>query len=393
MSACNCNPVACPRILPGADMHPPTSRSSRTVRRWAPVLIAAAVLSLVFGGIHAWRSVRLAAAAAVPAPPPVEVSVVTVAFERLPQWLDATGSLQAVQEVVLAPEVSGRVVAIRFEAGDDVAAGDVLVELFDAPERADRAAALARAQFARLEHERSQSLLTRGNDSLQRLQQRDADRAATEAAVAQIEARLAQKTVRAPFAGRLGIRRVNLGQYVNAGDPIAALVALDRLYVNFSVPQQDLARLRVGGGVTVRSDAFPDRRFDARINAIEPKVGTDSRNVAVQATLVDPDRCLRPGLYVMVEVAQPPREDTILVPVTAVQTTASGDSVVVVSDGRAEVVPVVAGRRIGDRVVVERGLGPGDAVVIGGQLRIRPGGRVTVAAADASPETSRGPTP
>lgn len=401
VSACCCKPPdgsaagVFRDVVAGADMstpidHPVAERSfdrrpRSTLQRFGPLLVALLALGLVACAVTIWRSLRLATTAAGAPPSVIEVAAAPVAVETLPQWLRATGTLQAVQEVVLAPEVAGRVMAIRFEAGAVVAEGDALVQLFDGIERADRAAALARARFARHQLDRSRELSPSGTESLQRLQQRESELHEAEAAVAQIEARLAQKTVRAPFDGRLGIRRINLGQYVSAGEPIATLVALDRLYVIFTVPQQDLGRLRVGGEVEVASDAWPDRRFRAVINAIEPRIGTDTRNVSVQAILSDPEGLLRPGLFVTVGVAQAPRPDAILVPTTAIQATASGDSVLVVRDGRAVPTPVVAGPQIGNRTVVERGLVAGDVVISGGQLRIRPGATVAVAAAGAGP--------
>lgn len=364
-----------------ATVRPLDPQPAAIRQRFASIVVVLAVLGLVFAGIAWWRSARFAATAGGHAPRPVEVAAAPVAVETLPQFLRATGSLRAVQEVVLAPEVAGRVVAIRFEAGAMVARGDPLVQLFDGVERADRAAAVARARFARLELDRSQKLSPTGSETLQRLQQREAELAAAEATIAQIDAKLAQKTVRAPFDGRLGIRRIDLGQYVEPGAPIATLVALDRLYVNFSVPQQDLAKLRVGGEVEVTSDAFPDRRFRAVIDAVEPRVGADTRNVSAQALLGNTEGLLRPGLFVVVDVARPPRPDTVLVPATAVQATASGDSVFVVRDGRAEMVPVVAGAQIGERIVIDHGLSPGDVVITAGQLRVRPGAPVTIATA------------
>jgi multidrug efflux system membrane fusion protein len=341
------------------------------------------ILVLVFGGVFLWRSTRQAASANAYAPPPVEVAAEPVRFEPLPQSIEASGSLQAVREVTLAPEVAGRIVAIRFEAGSSVAAGAPIVQLIDAPERADHAAAASRASFARIQYERSRELAPTGAEPRQMLQQREAELAQARAAIQQVDARIVQKTIRAPFAGRIGIRRVNPGQYVNAGDPLATLTALDRLYVNFTVPQQALSRLRTGGTVMVRSDAYPDRSFTARINAIEPMVGQDTRNVSVQATLANPGLILRSGLYVTASIEQPTRPQAIVVPATAIMTSASGDSVLVVRDGKAVPVPVVTGERVGERIVVEQGLKPGDIVVTSGQLRVQPGGSVTIAAAQA----------
>lgn len=314
-----------------------------TRRHFAPVLIVIPILASIFIGIYLWRVARLAPASAEHVRPPVEVSALTIEPEPLPQSLEATGSLQAVNELMLAPEVAGRVVAIRFEAGMTVEAGTPLVELYDAPERAQRADAISRAQFARLQLDRARRLVATNSATQQLLDQRVTELEQADAAVQRIEALIAQKTIRAPFAGVLGIRRVNLGQYVNPGDVLATLTALDRLYANFTLPQQDLSKLDLGGEVTVRTDAYPSQDFAARINAIEPMVQQDTRNVRVQATLGNPDRKLRPGLYVTVRIAQPLRPSAILVPATAIQTSASGDSVLVVRDGKAAPVPVTTG--------------------------------------------------
>jgi multidrug efflux system membrane fusion protein len=202
--------------------------------------------------------------------------------------------------------------------------------------------------------------------------------------VRQLDARIAQKAVRAPFAGDLGVRRVNPGQYVNPGDAIATLTALDPVYVNFTVPQQELAKLKVGGAVQVASDAWQGRVFTARVNAVEPAIGADTRNVWVQAILANPDRALRPGMYVTARLELPPEPDAILAPATAIQTSAAGDSVTLIKgpqaarEGVAQIVPVETGRRIGDRVVVTQGLKSGDVVVTEGQIRLQPGAKVKV---------------
>jgi membrane fusion protein, multidrug efflux system len=337
------------------------------------------------GVVFLWRTLNNAASGAAYAPPPVEVSTVTVRSEDLPQALEATGTLDAVREVVLSPEVPGRVTAISFTAGQQVGQGATLVQLFDAPEVADRAAAVSKERFAEIQYRRSKDLAPSGAEPRELLQQREAELAQARAAIQQLDARIAQKKIRAPFAGQIGIRRINPGQYVNAGDPVATLTALDRLYVNFSVPQQELSKLRVGGTVAVRSDAMPDRDFTARINAVEPMVGGDTRNISVQAEMPNPGRSLRPGLYVTVGVTQQARAGAILVPSTAIQTSASGDSVYVVRDGKAALLPVTVGSEVGDRTIVETGLKSGDVVVTTGQLRLQPGGAVTVANTPARP--------
>ena len=258
------------------------------------------------------------------------------------------------------------------------------MQLFDGPERADREAARARLDFAGVQLARSQELAPTGAEPRELLQQRRAERDQAAAAVRQLDARLVQRQIRAPFSGEIGLRRVNLGQYLNPGDAIATLTALDQLYVEFALPQQELARLKPGSSVAVTSDAFPGRIFTARVNAIEPKIGEDTRNVMVQATLPNPDRALRPGMYVTASLALPPQQGAIVVPATAIQTSAQGDSVIVIrgkearKGGKAEIVPVRTGRRIANTVVIDQGLKPGDVVVAEGQLRVQPGAEVKV---------------
>lgn len=348
-----------------------------------PIMLAIAGIVLIFGGLYAWRTVRSAAPVGS-APPPVAVAATIVTPTDVPAALEAVGSLRAVREVMLAPEVAGRVVAVQFTAGARVGAGAVLVQLYDAPERADRRAAQARADFAGAQLARSRELAPLGAESRDLLQQRQAERDQAVAAVQQLDARITQKQVRAPFAGEIGLRRINLGQYLNPGDAIATLTALDTLYVDFAVPQQDLARLRVGAVVRVAADAWAGRNFTARVSAIEPRIGEDTRNVMVQATLANPDRALRPGMYVTAALDLPPQQGALVVPTTAIQTSASGDSVTVVrganaaQQGKAEMVAVTTGRRFGNKVVVTGGLKPGDVVVSEGQLRVQPGADVRV---------------
>lgn len=353
-----------------------------------PLLIVGIAIVLLVVVLYAWRSLR-ADGRPHGAPPPVLVSAVAVTPSDVPASLEAVGTLRAVRQVTLAPEVAGRVTAIRFEAGSEVRAGDLLVQLFDGPERADRAQAVSKAAFADVQLTRSQELAPTGAEPREQLQQRRAERDQARAAVQQYDARILQKQVRAPFGGQLGIRRIDPGQYLNPGDAIATLTALDRLYVDFALPQQELGHLRVGALVAVTADAWPARTFMARVDAIEPQVSADTRNVDIRATLPNPDRALRPGMYVTAALALPPERGVLLVPATAIVTSASGDSVVVVRgadarrQGTADAVQVTVGRRVGDQVVVQKGLKPGDVVMTQGQLRVQPGAPVKVAAVRA----------
>lgn len=360
----------------------PQKRAPRVTGRQA--IIALIALALVFALLFGWRSWRNSPPPQS-APPPTMVVAAIVEPTDVPASLEAVGSLRAVREVMLAPEVAGRVTDIRFAAGSHVTAGTPLVQLYDAPERADRAAAMAQAQFARIQLSRSRELAPTGAEPQQLLQQRQAEYDQAAAAVRQFDARINQKRISAPFSGDIGIRRVNPGQYLNPGDPIATLTSLDQLFVDFTLPQQELARLKIGGTVRLSADAWPGRAFTAKVTTIEPRIGEDSRNIMIQALLPNPDRALRPGMYVTAALDLPPENGALVLPVTAIQTSASGDSVIVVrggnprKGGKAEPVQVTTGRRIGNSVIVTRGLKPGDVVVAEGQLRVQPGADVRVA--------------
>ncbi|MFX4088627.1 efflux RND transporter periplasmic adaptor subunit [Sphingobium yanoikuyae] len=364
----------------------PSRVAPRLIRPTRTMLLTIVLLFVLLGTLYLWRGWRASQAQAWQ-PQAVSVAAMVVQSRDIPAALEAVGSLRAVREVTLSPEIAGRVSAIHFEAGQPVGAGALLVQLFDGPERADHRAAQAKAAFAGIQVARSQELAPTGAEPRETLEQRRADRDQAAAAVQQIDARLVQKQVRAPFAGVLGIRQVNLGQYLNPGDAVATLTALDSLFVDFALPQQELSRLQPGATVIVTSDAWPGRRFTAKVNAIEPKIGADTRNVTVQALLGNGDRALRPGMYVTAALELPVQQGALLVPATAIQTSAQGDSIIVIRGsnarvgGKAEIVPVQTGRRVGNDVVVTRGLNAGDVIVTEGQLRVQPGAEVKVAGA------------
>ncbi len=352
-------------------------------RRTAAVTsgVTVVALAVVLGGLYLWRSSRLQE---VPpsARPPVTVTTMVVEAEDAPVDLEAVGSVTAVRQVVITPEVGGLVTGIRFDSGDVVKAGALLVQLNDAPERADRLAAQAKQDLAERQLKRAQSLTGTGAASEDLLDQRRSERDQAVAALKQLDAQIAQKQIRAPFDGELGLRRVNLGQHLNPGDAIATLTDLSEIYVEFALPQQDLNRFAVGAGVSVTTDGWPGRSFKGKVNAVEPQIDANTRNVTVQALLPNPDQALRPGMYVNVALSLPLQHGALLVPVTAIQTLASGENVIVVrgatgdGGGKADIVPVVTGRRIEDRVVVASGLHAGETIVTEGQLRVQPGAAV-----------------
>lgn len=351
--------------------------------RAKPIAISVIGLVVVFGLLYAWRTGR-SSDVENHTMPPLPVSTIRAETRSVGDELQAVGSLQAVREVLLAPDTSGRVTAIHFDAGQTVKEGSVLVQLYDAPEQADRAAASAKADFAQLQLKRSQELAPTGAEPRETLEQRKAEAAQAVAAVRQLDARIQQKAIRAPFTGQLGIRRINPDQYLNAGDAIATLTQLDPLYINFTLPQQDLSKLKPGAPVRVTVDAAPGQVFDAKVSAIEPRIDGETRNVAVQALLPNAGRLLKSGMYATARLTLPATADAIVLPLTAIQTSASGDSVVVVQGadaqgiGKAVAVPVVTGRRLGEDVVVTQGVKSGDIVVTAGQNRLPPGAAVKI---------------
>ncbi|MCO3309379.1 efflux RND transporter periplasmic adaptor subunit [Pseudomonas aeruginosa] len=366
--------------------------------RAKPIAISVIGLVVVFGLLYAWRTVR-SNGAENHTMPPLPVSTIRAETRSVGDELQAVGSLQAVREVLLAPDTSGRVTAIHFDAGQTVKEGSVLVQLYDAPEQADRAAASAKADFAQLQLKRSQELAPTGAEPRETLEQRKAEAAQAVAAVRQLDARIQQKAIRAPFTGQLGIRRINPGQYLNAGDAIATLTQLDPLYINFTLPQQDLSKLKLGAPVRVTVDAAPGQVFDAKVSAIEPRIDGETRNVAVQALLPNAGRLLKSGMYATARLTLPATADAIVLPLTAIQTSASGDSVVVVQGadaqgiGKAVAVPVVTGRRLGEDVVVTQGVKSDDIVVTAGQNRLPPGAAVKISTTPPSAAaTSTAPT-
>jgi len=318
------------------------------------------------------------------APPPTGVVATVAQPQPVPASLESVGTIRAVREVQLASEVAGRVTGIHFDNGQYVRAGATLVQLFSGPERADRTAAVARSEFARQQLARARQLLETGAESREVVDQRRSEYDQARAAIGQLDARLAQKRIAAPFSGKLGVRRVNPGQYLNPGDEVVSLTDLSRLYVDFSLPQQDLSKLTVGSEVQVRSDAWPDRAFSAKLITVEPRISEETRNVMLRAEMGNPDQALRPGMYVNAALRLPPLPDALVVPATAIQTSAQGDSVIVIrgknarSEGKAEIVGVKTGQRFGNFVVVTSGLKRGDVVVTEGQLRVQPGATVKI---------------
>ena len=352
---------------------------------------------LVFGGVFAvWalmQSMMNAFFDDMPQPP---VSVAT--FDaRAEQWsgqLEAVGTLVAVNGTDVTTEAGGVVQKIAFQAGQPVSAGTLLVELNSAAELASLEALEASARLAAVQAERWRTL---GADRL--VSQAEVEERATQAATARAQAEsqralIAQKRIRAPFDGELGIRRVNLGQYVAPGDPIVSLQSLDPIFLDFTLPEQELGQVREGMLVRARVDSLEGREFEGTVTAIEPAVDAATRNFRVQATLDNPERLLRPGSFARVGFDVGGDEDVVVIPQTAVAFNPYGNVVYLVVPGPegeaadqddAEGPNLVArqrfvttGRTRGDMIEVTRGLEPGETVVNGGLLRLRNDAAVVV---------------
>jgi len=366
------------------------------------IFLTVVALGLVFGGLyftkHSFEGQEAAQQRAMlPPPPPVAVAPATAT--ALPLYIEAIGTLEAVRQVVVVPEVGGRVVAIHFESGDMVRGGAPLVQLNDAPERGDLHRFRAIAEFAQQELERVQSITDRRAISQSNLDEAKRRFGEARGDIARTEALIEQKLIRAPFDGVLGVRKINLGQYLQPGQPIVTLTNLDTLYVNFTVPENELSQLTPRLPVQLRSDAFPERTFAATITTIEPQVAVEMQTASVQATLANRDHLLRPGMFTAVRVVLPPERNVITVPETAVDKTIYGDSVFIVrrstspetTDPRytAERVYVKTGRRADGRIAVLEGVAQGDLVITAGQVNLVSGMPVSLSPTDTLAEKGK----
>lgn len=335
---------------------------------------AALAITLAVAGIV--MSSRLDSHAAVAAPyPATKVALVPVLAGAAQRFFTGVGELEAARQVQVAAETGGRVTQIRFASGQQVKAGEVLVQLNDAPEQASLLRLRAQLKNAEASYQRTRQLVS---DKAATQEQLDAAVAARDAAlgeVRQTEALIAQKTIRAPFAGQLGIRRVHAGQFLNAADTVASLVDTKSLLVNFALDEQSSATLAPGQAVTVLVDAYPGQPFTATINAIDPLVSR-ARMVQVQATLANRDGMLKAGMYANVRVARADQEQQLTVPETAVTYNSYGDTVFVAQQGKTlsvKRVAVTLGERAGGRVAIVKGLSAGQQVVASGQLKLADG--------------------
>jgi membrane fusion protein (multidrug efflux system) len=320
-------------------------------------------------------------------PPPEAVTTILAKQETWPATLNVIGTAAAVQGVTVSADLPGTVARIAFDSGKSVHVGDVLIELDTRQERAQLAAMEAQRDLAHINFGRMQQLVQQGVVAQTEYDNATAQQKATDAQVGEIRATIARKTILAPFSGILGIRQVNLGQYLAAGEAIVSLQSLDPIYVNFGVPQQIAGQVRVGSALRVLSNDIGGIKFAGRVTALDSIVNEATRNIQVQATLANPGGKLQPGMFVQVEMVTGADRSVIALPGTAINYAPYGDSVYVLSDlkdpqgktyrGVRQQFVKVEGSR-GDQVAIISGVKPGDEVVSSGVFKLRNGAAVQV---------------
>ena len=367
------------------------------------MIIMLIAVGLVFGGVFGFQIFKNTMIkkfmSAMPVPPQT-VSTVTAAMQEWQPQIEAVGSLRAVNGADLAFEVSGIVKELHFNSGDDVAAGDILLTLRADDDIAKLEALKATAALSEIVHQRDQEQFKIKAVSQATLDTDAANLKNAKAQVAEQQAVVAKKTLRAPFAGHLGVRAVDIGQYISAGTAVVTLQALDPIYADFFLPQQVLNQIRLEQAVTIKVDTYPNQDFAGTITAINPKVDPATRNVQVRATLKNLDRRLLPGMYASVSVAAGDKQRYVTLPQTAVTYNPYGETVYVVDDkgqdpqGRPQLsarqIFVTAGPKRGDQVAILSGVEQGQTVVTAGQIKLHNGTPVMIdnavrPTADANP--------
>lgn len=347
------------------------------------------ILAASLGGLFYWKwqqeKAQLAASASF-SMPPVSVEADVARAEQRVAARRGIGTLVAVNGLDLKAETAGRIERLHFESGGDVAADDLLVALDDREEQAQLQALEAQLELSRLAYERGQKLRKRQSIADSEVDERRAELRKAKAEITRLQAVIDKKQIRAPFAGRIGIRRVNLGEYLEKGQEIASLQALDPIYARFSLPEKDSPVLAPGLEVEVLLDAFPDEVFRGTISALDTQVNAQTRNLVVQATLPNADKRLLPGMFAKTRVILPSRADVVTIPETAINYSLYGDSVFVIQPGEGETPATVKRRYVtpglveAGRVAIAEGLAEGEMIVAAGGLKLRDGATVQIKA-------------
>lgn len=352
------------------------------------LILVIVLLAAVFGGIFSWKqhSAQQMAAAQAGGPPPAAIAATRAQRETWQSYVQVVGSLTAVAGIDVTSEVGGQISTIHFSSGGEVRQGELLLELDDRTDQAQLQGLIAERTLARLKFERVAKLIKDKSVSKSDYDEARAMLDSTEAQVAAQQALIEKKRIRAPFDGRLGIQRVDIGEYLTPGSPIVPLEKLDPIYADFALPERELARVDVGQSVEIRVQAYPDQTFTGRITAIDPGVHVGNRSFRVRAELGNPQRRLRPGMFADVRVILPQQDEVVTIPDTAISYAPYGDSVFVIEekDGGTTVSrrQIDTGERRDGRVSVLSGLAVDERVVSAGHNKLRNGQAVVL---DAKP--------
>ncbi len=363
-------------------------------------LLAVGALVLVICGIKAMQIVTM-----VTTKPPMPVATVTSAPVKEEDWapmLSAVGAVSAVQGAMVSTELAGTVSEIMFQNGGVAKKGDVILKLDASQEEALLRSAEAEAELARTDLERTRGLASQNVVSKAELDAAESKFRRLTAVVDQMRSNIRKKTIVAPFDGELGIRQVNVGQMINAGQQVVLLQSLDPVYVDFALPQQHLQNLSTGLEARVRTDALPGREFVGKLTAINSAVDTVTRNLTLQATLENPDHALRPGMFIKIDIVLPEKHKSLVIPGSAISYAPYGDSVFVIEKQKdnktgkeSQVLRqqfVRVGEARGDFVSITTGLKAGETVVGTGVFKLRNGMAVAINN-DLAPKPQINPTP
>jgi membrane fusion protein, multidrug efflux system len=370
-------------------------------KRMVAMLVLTVVVLGALGFVKFKQVQTAVQAAATFAPPPEAVTSIVAKQEVWPASLSVIGTMEAVHGVVVSADLPGTVSKINFESGQAVKEGEIIIELDTRQERAQLAALEAQRDLAKINFGRTQKLVDQGVISRQEYDTSVASQKQTEANVGEIRATIERKTIRAPFSGILGIRKVNLGQYLAAGNPIVQLQSMNPIYVNFGVPQQSGTQVKVGGSVTVTAQDLGGKEFTGRVTALDSVIDEATRNYQVQATLANPQGKLKPGMFVQVAMHYGTPRDAVTLPASAINYAPYGDSVFIITDlkdpkgnsyrGVRQQFVKIDGSR-GDQVAVVSGVKPGDEVVSSGVFKLRNGAAVIINN-KVQPENNPAPKP
>jgi len=373
-------------------------RPPRRRRLWLWIPLVAVTTVLMFALIIAFPIMAFLAKG-FPVPPPTTVATVNARFEEWQPQINAIGSLKPVNGADLSVEVAGIVNEVSFDSGGDVAAGAPLIRLIDADDVAKLHTLEAQRELWQANFRRDQAQIQRQLISQAQFDITASNLKALDAQIAEQRAIVAKKTLRAPFAGHLGIRNVNVGQYVSPGTPVATLQALDPIFLDFFLPQQVLERVKVGQTLSLTVDTYPDETFSGKITTIDPKVDAATRNVQVRATIPNPQRKLLPGMYATAQLVTGTKERHLTLPQSAITFNPYGSMVYLVEEqtdaaGKTALVAkqtvVTTGDTRGDQIAVLLGLKEGDRVVSSGQMKLQNGSTVTI---DNAIQPSNDPNP